>query len=97
MNQSIKISVHAKERIEQLSSRLLLEKHIKVSQIELLEYLVDYALTDDDIIEKIVKDKKLRKKSLKVTNWEEVFENPPDWNIDNLSENIDENISQELD
>ena len=71
MNQSIKISVHAKERIEQLSSRLLLEKHIKVSQIELLEYLVDYALTDDDIIEKIVKDKKLRKKSLKVTNWEE--------------------------
>jgi hypothetical protein len=36
-----------------------------------------------------------KRKNLKEQKWEELLENPPDWNSEDLSENIDQNITNE--
>lgn len=95
MTQSIKISDHTKERIEKLRSNLLLNHNLKLSQLEIIEYLVDNALNDEKIIEKIRKDKQGLVKIPKEKKWEELLNNPPDYGINDISTDIDEHINMQ--
>jgi len=97
MPQSIKISDRAKDRISKLQSKLLLDFNIKLSQMDLFEYLIEYALNDEAIIEKIKLKKNPIKKTQKELQWDKQLDNPPDWGMDDLTTNMDDAIAKGFD
>jgi hypothetical protein len=90
MTASIKISDKAKKVIENLQARLVLEKGKKISQIDLMDKLLDEFLKNHAGIENLV-DTPVDTSDIDV--WLKRTRSPPDWRITDSSENIDEQIA----
>ena len=91
--QSIKISDQGKQMIMKLQSRLVLDANLKISFIEILDIIISNSLKDDELFEKIKATHKNQNIDENDYNWDEILEKPLNWEIEDSSAHIDEDIA----
>ncbi len=89
MTQSIKISDDAKEKLLHLQAQLLLEKNHKIPLKDLLDLLLNVALSEPERLYQMMKNNENKSRE----SWKKRLNAPIKWGIKDSSTNIDEYIA----
>lgn len=88
----IKVSDKTKRQIERLQATLLLTRERKLTQLELIERIVDKFLVNPDMMNDLFETDKNREEKIKECIAR--TKKPLDWGIEDASSTIDETIGR---
>lgn len=66
-----------------------LKRNVKMSQMDILDVLVEAALDAVDALDRLANAKQDTGAKQQAATWKSMLENPPDWGIHDLSEHVD--------